>query len=146
MHEYPKHVDTPWKENWYFNFIDREHMAWGINHISLMRHTQMGRFTAVHVVDDEILPYSNLIPIGDLRETTDGVLSFEIIEPFKRCRVTFNGPWHQVELEYEALFPAFYYGAPDQNADERALSSSGRRCARGPTDRDECLVGDPAAG
>ena len=122
MHEYPKSTDTPWKENWYFNFIDRKHRAWGIHHISLMRHTQMGRFTAVHVVDDEIMPYTNLVGVQDLKELSDGTLAVEFIEPFKRFRVTFNGPRHQTEITYEALFEAFYYGKPDDTRADRALS------------------------
>jgi hypothetical protein len=122
VHDYPKGLDTPWKENWYFNFIDRKNRAWGINHISLMRHTNKGRFTAVHVVDDEIIPYSNLIDIEDLEETTDGNLTFEFIEPFKKFRVTFNGPRHEVKIDYDALFPAFDYGKRDEGDSNKALS------------------------
>ena len=55
--DYPRDEERAWKENWYFNFIDREHNAWGINHISLERHKQTGRFSAFHVVDGEILMY-----------------------------------------------------------------------------------------
>jgi len=112
MHDYPRNLDSAWKENWYFSFIDRKNRAWGINHISLMRHTQKGRFTAVHVVDDQILPYSNLIDIEALKETSDGNLRVEFIDPFQRFRVTFIGPMHKVEINFEALFPAFDYGRP----------------------------------
>ncbi|MEW6442232.1 MAG: hypothetical protein AB1640_14945 [bacterium] len=124
IHDYPKDLETAWKENWYFNFIDRKNRAWGINHISLMRHTNQGRFTAIHVVDDEILPYSNLMDIENLRETADGKLRFEFPEPFKKFRVSFSGPWHQVEIEYEALFPAHDYGKSEEGREggNRALS------------------------
>jgi hypothetical protein len=122
IHAYPKNLDTPWKENWYFNFIDRKNNAWGINHISLMRHTNKGRFTAIHVVDEEIIPYSNVIDIEDLAETTDGALTFEFIEPFKKFRVTFDGPRHQVKIDYDALFPAFDYGKRDESDGNKALS------------------------
>jgi len=27
VHSYPKPLDAPWKENWYFNFIDRPNRA-----------------------------------------------------------------------------------------------------------------------
>ncbi len=122
IHAYPKNLDTPWKENWYFNFIDRKNNAWGINHISLLRHTNKGRFTAIHVVDEEIIPYSNVIDIEDLAETTDGALTFEFIEPFKKFRVTFDGPRHQVKIDYDALFPAFDYGKRDESDGNKALS------------------------
>lgn len=110
VHDYPKPPDGHWKENWYFNFIDRENHAWGINHISLMRHLNQGRFSAFHIVDEEIIMYSNLIDIGDdFTELTDGKLKFEFLEPCKRFRVTFNGPRHQLELNYEARFEVFDY-------------------------------------
>lgn len=122
MHDYPKNLESAWKENWYFNFIDRRNRAWGINHISLMRHTQKGRFTAIHVVDDEILPYTNVIDIEDLKGTSDGTLTFEFIEPFQKFRVAFNGPSHQLEIQLDALFPVFNYGKGRESEENRALS------------------------
>jgi hypothetical protein len=66
--DYPRGGEVAWKENWYFNFIDREHNAWGINHISLSRHNQSANFRAFHVVDGEIL-----VPAGE--EITPRVLN-----------------------------------------------------------------------
>lgn len=125
IHEYPKPLEAHWKENWYFNFIDRPNGAWGINHISLMRHRNQGRFSAFHVVDDQVLMYSDLIDIEDqMDELTDGKLKFDFVEPFKRFRVTFNGPVHQVDLEYEARFPVFDYagGRPERPGRDKALA------------------------
>ncbi len=124
IHQPPDDLDkdTPWKENWYFNFVDRKANAWGINHISLMRHIQKGRFSCVHVVDDEILAYSNLIDISDLKETTDGKLTFEFIEPWKKFRVTFDGPRHKAEIDYDATFPVCMYEKPGKGAENKALS------------------------
>ena len=122
IHDYPRDLDSPWKENWYFNFIDRKNRAWGINHISLMRHTNKGRFTAIHVVDEEIIPYSNVIDIEGLAETSDGRLTFAFLEPFRRFHVTFNGPRHRLALDYDALFPAFDYGKRHEDDRNRALS------------------------
>lgn len=151
VHEYPKPLGAHWKENWYFNFIDRERNAWGINHISLMRHIQKGRFSAFHVVDNEVLMYSNLIDIEDnLKDLTDGKLRFEFIEPFKRFRVTFNGPIHQVDLSYDARFEAFDYGGgrpakPGRdksmalNHYEQALSVKGAITKGGKARSIECL-------
>jgi len=118
IHDYPEDLDAPWKENWYYNFIDRKNGVWGINHISLMRHTNKGRFSCVHVVDDQILPYSNRIDIADLKETTDGKLKVEVIEPFKKFKVTFDGPMHRLELDYEGIFPVYLYKRPVQSKDQ----------------------------
>ena len=119
--DYPKDLKAPWKENYYFNFVDRKNRAWGIHHISLMRLTQQGRFSALYIVDDEVLPYSNLIDIENLEETSDGTLSIKIVEPFKKYKVTFNGPNHQMDLDYEARFPAFDFGRP-RETEESPLS------------------------
>lgn len=118
IHEYPKNLEKPWKENWYFNFVDRKNNAWGFNHISLMRHTNKGRFTCIHVIDEQIHPYSNLIDISDLKELTDGRLKIEIIEPYKSFRVTFNGPRHQLDLNYKAVFPVHFYESMKQSSDQ----------------------------
>ena len=110
VHEYPKPLDAHWKENWYFNFIDRENRAWGVNHISLERHRQRGRFSAFHVIDNTPVLYSTLIDIDDnFSELTDGRLKFEFLEPFKKFRVTFDGKSHQLELDYDARFQVFDY-------------------------------------
>ncbi len=113
IHDYPKNLDTPWKENWYFNFVDRKNRAWGISHITLMRHIQKGRFSTIHVIDGQIIPYSNLIDISNLKTMSDDKLTFEVIEPFEKFRVTFNGPQHQLDLTYDARFPMFNFGVPD---------------------------------
>ncbi len=110
VHDYPRPLEAQWKENWYFNFIDKAAGAWGINHVSLLRHKQEGRFSAFHVVDGEPLMYSNVIPIDDdLVELTDGRLRFEFVEPCKRFRLSFHGDKHELELEYEARFAVFDY-------------------------------------
>jgi len=112
IHDWPDDLEAPWKENWYFNFIDREHGVFGINHVSLMRQTQQGRFSCVHVVDGKILPYTNKIDISDLKEVTDGKLKFDFVEPFKKFKVTFDGPKHKLDLDYEATLPVCEYDKP----------------------------------
>jgi len=110
VHTYPRPLAAPWKENWYFNFIDRPNRAWGIHHISLMREVQKGRFSAFHVVDDEILMHSNVMDIDDdLKELSDGRLRVEFLEPFKRFRLTLDGPLHKAQLDCEARFEVFDY-------------------------------------
>jgi hypothetical protein len=151
VHEYPKPLDAHWKENWYFNFIDRENNAWGINHVSLMRHKQQGRFSAFHIVDGEVLLYSNVIDIEDeLPELTDGKLKFEFVEPFKKFRLAFDGPRHRVELDYDARFEVYDYagGKPVKpgrqkslalNHYEQALFCKGKITKGGETREIDCL-------
>ena len=126
--DYPRNEEKAWKENWYFNFIDRENNAWGINHISLERHKQRGRFSAFHVVDGEILMHMNYISLTeDFAELTDGKLRVEFVEPHKKFNLTFNGPNHSVDLTYLARFDVFDYAAKDEKSlkgDKSSLSIS----------------------
>ena len=125
IHEYPDNLDSPWKENWYFNFIDRENNAWGINHVSLMRDKKKGRFAAFHVVDGQILMYANMIDIDEnLKEVTDGRLKFDFVKPFKKFRLTLDGPQHKVDLNYKARFDVFDYamGKPVKPGSNKALN------------------------
>ncbi|OGP61123.1 MAG: hypothetical protein A2V67_09045 [Deltaproteobacteria bacterium RBG_13_61_14] len=123
IHEYPKPLDQHWKENWYFNFIDRKNHAWGVNHVSLIRLKQQGRFSTFHVIDGEVLLYSNLIDLtDDFQELTDGKLRFEFLEPFQKFRVTFTGPRHQVEINYSARFPVFDYAQTRRPGKHKALA------------------------
>jgi hypothetical protein len=151
VHDYPRPLTAEWKENWYFNFIDRERRAWGVNHISLMRQNNKGRFSAMHVVDGEMLLYSNVIDIpDDLPELGDGKLKFEFLEPFQKFRVTFTGPRHQLVLDYLARFPVFDYasGRADKsgrrrelviNHYEQALFAKGTLTKAGETRALDCL-------
>ena len=108
--DYPGELQRLWKENYYFNFIDVENGAWGMNHISLERKTNKGRFRALHIVDDEVLFHENTIDIPDRAEClSDGLLSIHIIEPFKKYLLVFNGPKHRAELTFEARFPVRDY-------------------------------------
>ncbi|MEW6441130.1 MAG: hypothetical protein AB1640_09385 [bacterium] len=124
--DYPRSADKAWKENWYFNFIDRQHNAWGINHISLERHKQSGRFSAFHVVDGEILVYLNHVPVGeDFSDLTDGKLRVELVEPHRQFRLSFAGPNHSVDLTCLARFEVFDYAAPGEKTlegDKKAIS------------------------
>ena len=107
---YPRGDALSWKENWYFNFIDRQNHAWGANHISLQRHKQRGAFMAIHVVDNEVVWYRNEIDLTEnFTELTDGRLSMEILEPHRRHRVIFRGEKHNLDLIYEARFDVFDY-------------------------------------
>ncbi len=150
--DYPRDQEMAWKENWYFNFIDREKNAWGINHISLERHKQNARFAAFHIVDDEILMYLNEVPLTeDFSELADGKLRVDFVEPHKKFHLTFDGPNHSVDLTYLARFDVFDYPqrgkkAPqgDKNSMtinhyEQALTVTGTITKDGATRQISCL-------
>jgi len=123
---YPRQKSKPWKENWYFNFIDRANNAWGINHISLQRHIQKGRFMAMHIIDGKTVPYINEIDLtDDFSDISDGNFHVEIAEPHQKFQLTFKGPEHSVNLTYDARFEVFDYekqGKDDGFKDEETLA------------------------
>ena len=124
--DYPRDDKTPWKENWYFNFIDEESRAWGFNHISLERHKQRARFSTVHVVDGKVYKYLNYISLTeDFTELDDGKLRLEFIEPHKKFHLTFDGPEHSLDLTFLARFDVFDYAprrSKEPGGDKKSLS------------------------
>ena len=97
--DYPRDEDKAWKENWYFNFIDRENNAWGINHISLERHKQQGRFSALHVVDGEILMHLNYVPLTeDFKDITDGLSKTVAASEIMLIPEPVGGGWTAIDL------------------------------------------------
>ena len=150
--DYPRDSEMPWKENWYFNFIDKKNNAWGFNHISLERHKKRGRFTAIHVVDGEVVKYQEYFPLSEgFSELNDGKLHLEFIEPHREFRLRFNGPCHSVDLTFLARFDVFDY-APKRKKDpegdkkslaihhyEQALSVKGTLTKDGSTREISCF-------
>ncbi len=128
IHEdYPRDDETPWKENWYFNFIDKENNAWGFNHISLERHKNRGRFCTMHVVDGETFKYLEYFALSeDFTEINDGKLHLEFLEPHKKFRLRFDGPNHSIDLNYRGRFDVFDYdhdrGKNKPKGDKKSLA------------------------
>jgi len=108
--DYPRGSTRPWRENYYYAFIDREQKAWGKNHFSLERYTQKGIFTAANVVDGEVIRYMNAIDLDDdFSELNDGKLCLEILEPHKKHHLIFQGPRYSLDLTFEKRFEPFDY-------------------------------------
>jgi hypothetical protein len=125
IHSYPKNTRETWKENWYFNFIDREKGIWGFNHLSLVRNKGKARFTAAHVVQGQTRIYSNVIDIpgsfpGNLM--TDGVVAINCLEPLQAYQSDYRGKDHELLLKVEGRFPLFDYEHNLQDEKDTSLS------------------------
>ena len=125
---YPRQTESKWKENYYFNFIDREADAVGIIHFSIRRDTGRAIFNLQGRVGGERLRYTNNIawPATDrsaFKEgvvLTDGCLTLEIIEPHKKHSVTFEKDTTKLNLNYTRRFDVYQYTphtAPDAETD-----------------------------
>ncbi len=114
---YPRDKAHPWKENYYFNYIDRDADAMGIFHASIQRHKGIASIKAISVIGGKPLTYAVDIPwppIGDEVQNesviiTDGKLTFEIIEPYKKQRVTFEDGDTHIAFEYTDRFREYLY-------------------------------------
>lgn len=108
---YPRDLTGPWKENYYFNFIDRSAQVWGINHFSISRHTGNATFRAFHVVDGEVHSHVASIPWADGGAVGDEKLEMEIVSPFERQMVRFADGDYSIELAFSPRFSVFDYNA-----------------------------------
>ena len=108
LHEWPGDVDTTWKENYYWNLADRRAGIWGFSHVSIIRTAAIAVFSALYMVDGRVRFYRNEVAIDDGEVAlSDGTVSAEVLEPFKRHRVVVDTPEYLLELDYEARFPVF---------------------------------------
>ena len=59
---YPKNNDDPWKENFYYNFIDRDANAMGIIHCSIQRQKGVATIRTHQMLDDKQFHHVQEIP------------------------------------------------------------------------------------
>lgn len=125
---YPKSGDAPWKENYYFNFIDQEADAMGIFHASIQRHRKVAVLKVLIIIDGELFNYTNEIPwptgkldpLDECAVVGDGKLFFRILEPYLNHQVLLNDGETSIELNYSKRFPAYLY--PEKENTDQALS------------------------
>ena len=147
FHEYPETLDYQWKENYYVNFFDRSIDVYGVCHFSFQRMDNKARFLGLHHIDGEPMMYVNWVEnSNNLNTINDGVMSFEIVKPFEKFRLSFQGKDYQFEIDYEACFPAFCYKGPeDKDASidfhhyEQPLVGKGKLKKSGNTREINCL-------
>jgi hypothetical protein len=100
-----------WGDTMWLSTIDTAAGIRGVNHIHLTNRG-FGRFQAHFWIDGVQLLHASKAPI-DLDPTakkwSDGQMSYEVVEPFKRIRMTMDDPRFGYDLEFEARFPAFDY-------------------------------------
>jgi len=114
--EYAHEVDeTPdWRESYYFNWVDIESGISGFSTIGLLPNTKKREFVFAIFYDQEREIHFNE-PSGsfsdDLTESlTDGILSYELIEPLKEWRIIYRGKNLRAELVWPARFSAYDFG------------------------------------
>lgn len=114
---YPRSSTSPWKENYYFNFTDTAANAYGLFHVSIQRHKGIAVLKALCVINDAPFNYVNEIewPMKndnshiDSVVISDGVLKFEILEPFECQKVVFDDGNTRMNMIYTKRFNTYLY-------------------------------------
>jgi hypothetical protein len=113
--EYPHPAPEPepvcWGDTMWVSLIDPEAGIYGANHIYLTNRG-MGRFQSHVWIDGVQQTWGRTAPITldpALTKWSDGNFAYEILEPFKRLRLTMDNPLFGFDIEYTARCPIFDY-------------------------------------
>ncbi len=100
-----------WGDTVWISTVDREANIFGINHFHFTNRNY-ARFEALYVIDGVQQQYGNKVPLDpepDNGPWTDGILTYEVVEPQKAVRVVMDGPRFGFDLTYTGRFPMFDY-------------------------------------
>ena len=100
-----------WRESYYFNWVDLNSGISGFSTIGLLPNASKREFVFAIFFDGEREVYF-VEPDGavskDFQESlSDGVLSYEVVEPFKEWRIRFNGNTLKADIRWIGRFPAY---------------------------------------
>lgn len=121
FHAWPADSATTWKENWYWNLVDRAAAVWGFCHASFVRTRAEAVFAACFMVDGRVRFHRHEFAIGDEPVLDDGTLRVEIVCPHEHHRVTVDTPEYRLDLDYRARFAPFSYGGRRIAANRQAI-------------------------
>jgi hypothetical protein len=100
-----------WGDTMWVSLIDPDAGIYGANHIYLTNRG-MGRFQSHCWIDGVQQTWGRTAPVTldpALTKWSDGNLTYEVLEPFKRLRLTMDNPLFGFDVEYTARGPIFDY-------------------------------------
>jgi hypothetical protein len=113
--EYPHPPPSPepacWGDTMWVSLIDPAAGIYGANHIYLTNRGQ-GRFQTHVWIDGVQQTWGRTAPITldpTVTSWSSGNLTYEVIEPFERLRLTADNDWFAFDVEYTARGPIFDY-------------------------------------
>jgi len=107
----PEEAGGLWGDTLWVSVVDREAGIFGCNHFHLTN-KGFGRFEALYVIDGVQQLYGNKHPLPvepDRGPWTDGRLTYEVVDPLEKIRITFDGPRFGFDLTFAGRFPVFDY-------------------------------------
>ncbi len=126
---YPKNTKDPWKENYYFNYIDREANAMGIFHCSYMRWQNKVRVITHQLIDGKQYSYIKFHPLplnnSELLDESiimkDDYYSFEILDPHAKHRLRYCDKQLDIDLIFSKRFDVFNFDEAVSNEGDRGF-------------------------
>jgi len=103
-----------WRESYYFNWVDLDTGISGFSTIGLLPNVNKREFVfalfyedkrEVHFNESEG-PFTN----DFANSLTDGVLTYELVEPLKEWKITYDGKKVKFKMTWPARFPAYDFG------------------------------------
>jgi len=103
-----------WRESYYFNWVDLDTGISGFSTIGLLPNAQKREFVFALFYNGEREVYF-VEPHSEFSENlhnslSDGVLSYEIVNPFKEWRIRYKGKNLDADIRWIGRFPAYDFG------------------------------------
>jgi hypothetical protein len=103
-----------WRESYYFNFVDLDSGLSGFSTIGLLPNLAKREFVFVIFHGDKrevhFTEPEGPVPSDPAKALSDGRLSYELVEPFKKWRIGFAGENVTAAIHWKARFPACNFG------------------------------------
>lgn len=103
-----------WRESYYFNWVDLDSGVSGFSTIGLLPNVSKKEFVFALFFDGEREAYfvepDGAIPKDFHESLSDGVLSYEVVEPFKEWRIRYKGKNIKADIRWIGRFPAYDFG------------------------------------
>jgi len=103
-----------WRESYYFNWVDLDTGISGFSTIGLLPNAAKRELVFALFYEDKREAYfvepSGPVPKDFHKSLSDGVLAYELIEPFKEWRILYKGTNLKADIQWLARFPAYDFG------------------------------------
>lgn len=103
-----------WRESYYFNWVDLESGISGFSTIGLLPNVSKREFVFALFYNGERETYfvepDGAVPKNFHESLSDGVLSYEVVKPFKEWRIIYKGKNLKVDIHWNGRFSAHDFG------------------------------------
>ncbi|MFX0106717.1 MAG: hypothetical protein ACFE7R_00365 [Candidatus Hodarchaeota archaeon] len=119
-----------WRESYYFNWVDPDARVSGFSTIGFLPNVSKREFVFALFYDDQREVYfrepEGSIPLDFKESLSDGVLSFEVVRPFKEWRIKYEGADLKADISWTCRFSAYDFGQGSGTSWEGHYEQSGR--------------------